>query len=335
MGRGIAVVAAVIACLVASCATPFEKGLAYQQRGDYRSATGAYQSAINDDPNNIEAYVNLGISYNLSRQFPLAIPPLERAVQMAPNNPGAHFSLGISYENVGRTEEALRAYNNSLAIDPGFFYSDFSLGMLYARMGDLPNAVAALDAYLGLAQGVPSEAPSLQLAWGLRNDIAADLEAMEQERQRQLWLAQQQQQFDAPTPEPPPTAPRAAGASCDDAAVSIVGALGGEGLRRQGVDEGRTIGGVAMQVGGILIRDASVEHGLHHCFPNATPGQLGLLKRLVTVVLEGELSAKNLGLAAIREDLVQKLQEQFPNRADAIAAADFLVDLKLKKKEGS
>src|ERR1700690_4198546 len=118
MRRSMGAGAALIGCVLASCATPFEKGLAYQQRGDYRSAAGAYQSAIDDDPNNVAAYLNLGISYNLSQQFSLAIPPLERAVQMAPNNPGAHFSLGISYENVGRPEEALQAYNASLAVAP-------------------------------------------------------------------------------------------------------------------------------------------------------------------------------------------------------------------------
>lgn len=77
-----------------------------------------------------------------------ALPLLRQVVAREPNNADAYNELGFAQRKLGDREAALLNYRKALAIDPEHLGANEYLGELYLEMGDLVQArerLAALD----------------------------------------------------------------------------------------------------------------------------------------------------------------------------------------------
>jgi len=94
-------------------------GILLRAAGRPAEATQAFRAAVERDPDDPEALLNLGLSLALERDLEAARPLFERALTLAPESVRGHTNHGIALRVNGRPEEARRAFLRALEIDPG------------------------------------------------------------------------------------------------------------------------------------------------------------------------------------------------------------------------
>ncbi|MFH1856698.1 MAG: tetratricopeptide repeat protein [Candidatus Omnitrophota bacterium] len=85
-----------------------KKGIQYQLAGEYQKAADYYQEAIDNNPEYITAYNDLGIVYHkYLGKTQKAIELFEKALKINPDYPGAHTNLALIYEEMNDEKNAL------------------------------------------------------------------------------------------------------------------------------------------------------------------------------------------------------------------------------------
>src|SRR5271156_6452584 len=100
-----------------------------------------YKERIDDTPPEI-AQAEDAIQKN---DFTAAEPLLKTALEKDPNNFQAWFDLGFTYNRLGRADEAIAAYRKSVAAKPDVFESNLNLGLMLVRANN-PEAEQFLRA---------------------------------------------------------------------------------------------------------------------------------------------------------------------------------------------
>lgn len=90
--------------------------------GDPAYAVQLLKRAVTSNPNNADAYVNLGINYLKMGpdQGGNAYEAFNNAIKVDPNNARAKFRLGKIFQSQGNSEKFLQYYNDAVAADPAF-----------------------------------------------------------------------------------------------------------------------------------------------------------------------------------------------------------------------
>ncbi len=78
-----------------------------QNRKDYTTAEKEYRVALRMAPRVPQAYLNLGLIYQLQERRPEAMEMFRRALKFDPRMVGANFFLGVDYWHQGRSGGAL------------------------------------------------------------------------------------------------------------------------------------------------------------------------------------------------------------------------------------
>lgn len=159
----------------------FMKGMIY--RSDYLTtgrqeswdlALSSFQTAIEQDPDNYSAYVQLGVMHDQMGDS-TAVQYYNSAIDIYPESIEAWYNKGIFYQNRGELEEAFTCYrtlhtidstwadpyynegyihllmteeldsavyyfNKAVELDPGYYQAYNNLGLAYEKKGDLTNA---------------------------------------------------------------------------------------------------------------------------------------------------------------------------------------------------
>jgi tetratricopeptide (TPR) repeat protein len=159
----------------------FMKGMIY--RSDYLRygreeswdlALTSFQTAIEQDPNNYSAYVQLGVMYDQIGDS-TAVDYYNSALEIYPESMEAWYNKGMFYQNRGRIDEAFNCYRSihkidstwtepyynegyihllvteefdsavyyfekAVLYDPGYYQAYNNLGLAYEKKGDFSNA---------------------------------------------------------------------------------------------------------------------------------------------------------------------------------------------------
>lgn len=83
------------------------------------------------------------------KDYATAQPLLEKVVETNPNNYQAWFDLGFVFHALGKIDESIAAYRKSVAAKPDVFESNLNLGLTLAQSGN-PEAEKYLRAATGL-----------------------------------------------------------------------------------------------------------------------------------------------------------------------------------------
>ena len=103
--------ALVIGVLFLGCATSaYHGGEKALRQGKYKEAIAAFQRAVRENPQNIEALRNLEIAYFKNKNYKMAIPILESVHKRAPKDGVTLFYLGTSFEKSGQLKQAIQTY---------------------------------------------------------------------------------------------------------------------------------------------------------------------------------------------------------------------------------
>jgi tetratricopeptide (TPR) repeat protein len=102
------------------------------------------QFAVQQNPNNAEAWTQLGHAYFDTNQPVKAIEAYNKSLALIPSNPPVLTDLGVMYRRNGQPEKAIEAFDKALASTPGFEQALFNKGVvLYNDLGDLGGALQA------------------------------------------------------------------------------------------------------------------------------------------------------------------------------------------------
>jgi tetratricopeptide (TPR) repeat protein len=82
---------------LAGCATAYSEGLVAARHGRYAEAATLYERALADDPDRIDAQVQLGIVRYKLGAIDQAIDTLNTVLDRAPSEPAARLYLGLAY----------------------------------------------------------------------------------------------------------------------------------------------------------------------------------------------------------------------------------------------
>jgi tetratricopeptide (TPR) repeat protein len=100
----------------------------------------AAQHAVALDPDNGDAWFNLGAALDYLEREAEAVPAYQRAIELEPR-PLAYNGLGDVYTALGRYDEAIAAYQQAIELNPAYPWPYHNLGLLYEHRGDYDAAV--------------------------------------------------------------------------------------------------------------------------------------------------------------------------------------------------
>ena len=115
-----------------------------QQQNQYAQAIESLQFAVQQNPNNAEAWAQLGHAYFDSNQPVKAIESYNKSLSIIPSNPPVLTDLGVMYRRNGQPDKAIESFDKALQITPGFEQALFNKGIvMYNDLGDLEGALQA------------------------------------------------------------------------------------------------------------------------------------------------------------------------------------------------
>lgn len=119
-------------------------GLSAWKAGDRSVASDALARAVELDPENLKAKLNLGRVLIEEGRAVDALPYLEAAVGLAPESAEAFRVLGNVKSELGQIEPAVMAYRHALVLDAEDAWSMNNLGLLLIRQGRFDEALPPL-----------------------------------------------------------------------------------------------------------------------------------------------------------------------------------------------
>jgi tetratricopeptide (TPR) repeat protein len=122
----------------------YRNGLTSLWLGNYDSALGYFETAVNKNPNRAEAWIQVGYCKVKQGKNGDAVKAFQRAIQLRPNSFEAYNKLGDAFYYAGRFYEAIDAYKQAARIRPDMAEAYYNLGMAYLETGDRASALAQL-----------------------------------------------------------------------------------------------------------------------------------------------------------------------------------------------
>ncbi len=117
----------------------FLLGMMYQEQDNLPRATLAFQTIVEIDSEQAEAWNMLGNLYDLQGD-PKALQCFENAVRVDPNYPQGWHSKAFYLQNNDRIEEAIAIYEHIHTIDSAYTDAWLNEGILYLELGDTESA---------------------------------------------------------------------------------------------------------------------------------------------------------------------------------------------------
>ena len=127
-----------------------ELGALYEDRGIFAQAAAEFERAIAIEPDHGGAHCQLGRIYRRQGRASEAEAALRKALELDPRNGWARFELGVLFQDQGRFVEAAAEFESAIAVDQNQGWVHYQLGRIYRRLGRYSEAEAALRKTLEL-----------------------------------------------------------------------------------------------------------------------------------------------------------------------------------------
>jgi tetratricopeptide (TPR) repeat protein len=122
----------------------YRNGLNSLWLGNYDTALGYFENAVNRNPNRAEAWIQVGYCKVKQGKNDDAIRAFQRALQLNPDSAEAYDKLGDAYYYASRFNEAIEAYKQAARLRPDMAEAYYDLGMTYLETGDRASAIVQL-----------------------------------------------------------------------------------------------------------------------------------------------------------------------------------------------
>jgi len=114
-------------------------------------ARSAYHHALDLDPANVVARINIGRLLHADGNFVGAEAHYREAVRRDPRCALAWYNLGVVLEDIDRADDALTCYERAVECDRALADAHYNLALLYERAGRRRDALRHLAIYRRLA----------------------------------------------------------------------------------------------------------------------------------------------------------------------------------------
>ncbi|PYQ19623.1 MAG: hypothetical protein DMF79_12175, partial [Acidobacteria bacterium] len=153
-----------------SAMTYYNLGTLYMRLGQPVVAKGAFEHALELQPDYPEASNTLGALLAQSGDVPGAIARFRAALKTKPEYPDALNNLGYTLFQAGQANEAQDLYQKALKLQPDFPEAFNNLGILFGRRGDLESAESYFKKAVERRPGYGEATNNLALVLAARGD---------------------------------------------------------------------------------------------------------------------------------------------------------------------
>lgn len=123
----------------------YQRGLLYQQLGQYKTAVADYSEAIRITPDADNAYYQRGFSQAMLGNFDQAIADYNEAIKIKPEKAEFFNARGLAYAEKNEYDLALKDYDQALSLEPKNGTVYFNRGTTYERKKMFAEAKADYD----------------------------------------------------------------------------------------------------------------------------------------------------------------------------------------------
>ena len=131
-------------------AGPVQSAPPPQSNIDLSANISMLENAVVANPDNLNAWIELGNNYFDTDQYDKAIQAYRKALDLDPDNANVWTDMGVMYRRSGKPQEAINAFDRAIAVDPKHETSRFNKGIVL--MHDLQDFPGAIKAWEGLLQ---------------------------------------------------------------------------------------------------------------------------------------------------------------------------------------
>ncbi len=105
-------------------------------------AIETYRRAIEQDPDYVISYNNLGCAYDDLGEFDFAAVWLKKAIGIRDDYKEAHNNLGVAYIHLGEFEQAITNLKRAIQLDESYAFAYFNLAMAYEALGGSEDTIS-------------------------------------------------------------------------------------------------------------------------------------------------------------------------------------------------
>ncbi|MDT7809109.1 MAG: hypothetical protein QOJ70_2922 [Acidobacteriota bacterium] len=120
----------------------YRNGLNSLWLGNYDSALGYFETAVNKNPQRADAWIQVGFCKVKQGKNQDAIRAFEQALKLTPNSYEALNKLGDAYYYAGNYYKALDSYKRAVMLRPEEAEGHYNLALVYLEIGDRDAASA-------------------------------------------------------------------------------------------------------------------------------------------------------------------------------------------------
>jgi Flp pilus assembly protein TadD len=117
-------------------------------------------------------------------EFEYSIELWQQVIALNPNNAEAFLDIGYSYLELGRYEEALAASQKAMTLDPNLKEAVLNYSICELAIGDVTKAIAALENLLTKVPEYPAAMGNLAVAYYIDNQRDMGLEYLDKIRKK-------------------------------------------------------------------------------------------------------------------------------------------------------
>ena len=133
----------------------FNRGAAYQTKGDYDRAIADYDEVIRLNPDAVHAYNNRGVAYNAKGDHDRAIANYDQVIRLNPEHDKAYNNRGVSYQRKGHHDRAIADYDQAIRVNPKLAKAYDNRGTAYDKKGNLGRGIADYNQAIRLSPKSP------------------------------------------------------------------------------------------------------------------------------------------------------------------------------------
>ncbi|RJR34822.1 MAG: tetratricopeptide repeat protein, partial [Deltaproteobacteria bacterium] len=133
-------------------------------RTGHRQAILALKKLLRQNPQDPEAYYNLGMTYLHLGRNREALDSLQKAAGLDPRSASVHLGRGVALSRLGRDLQAVDAFRLALGLNPEDPLSCLNLGIAYRRLGRHRRGMQAIIQAIRLKPDYPEAHYELGLA---------------------------------------------------------------------------------------------------------------------------------------------------------------------------
>ena len=102
---------------------------------DYAQKAKALEAEVINNPENMEAWIQLGHVYFDTDKYDKAINAYEKVLELNPRNADVLTDLGIMYRRSGQPRKAIEKFDKAVAVDPEFAMAYRGMAVAFANLG--------------------------------------------------------------------------------------------------------------------------------------------------------------------------------------------------------